>query len=82
MCQTDYNFDFFIVSFSHGTKNIYFKHAWFNIKDKVAKTFLLKATNFCLLLTCLKTFILFKGYMFQLDLKEKLFSLFGRLPLL
>lgn len=43
MCQTDQNFDFFRVSFSHDTLTQAFM---VDIKDKAAKTALLKAMHF------------------------------------
>lgn len=90
MCHTDQNFYFFTVFFSYNTLHIHFKA--FMVKDKVAKTFLLKTMHFLLLLTCLKIYLLFKGPMFQLDPKEtyflhleaasNLFSLFLKLQAL
>ena len=44
-----------------------------DIKDKAAKTVLLKAMHFLLLLIYLKINLLFKGSTFQLDPKEKYF---------
>lgn len=71
MCHIDQNFYFFTVFFSNNTLHIHFKALI--VKDKVAKSFLLKNMHFLLLLTCLKFYLLFKGSIFQLDPKKTYF---------
>lgn len=71
MCHTDQTFYFFTVFFSHNTRHLHFKAFMVDIKDKVTKTFLLKTMHFLLLsITCLKIYLLFKGSVFQLDMKK------------